>query len=63
MRALGRAGFALERVKGSHYEFVFPGRRERVAIVPNHPGDLERPLVMAIIKQARLTVEEFITLL
>ncbi|HEY5608859.1 MAG TPA: type II toxin-antitoxin system HicA family toxin [Alphaproteobacteria bacterium] len=59
MRALERAGFVLARSRGSHHKFVFPGRPERFAIVPNHPGDLKRPVVRSIIKQAGMTESEF----
>jgi predicted RNA binding protein YcfA (HicA-like mRNA interferase family) len=49
----------LARSRGSHHKFVFPGRPERFAIVPNHPDDLKRPVVRSIIKQAGMTESEF----
>lgn len=63
MRALERAGFVPVRVKGSHHVLSLPDHPERFAIVPLHPGDLSRPLVLSIIKQAGLSVEEFLDLL
>lgn len=58
VRALKRAGFEEHHQKGGH---LILRHRERglFTCVPVHPGDLKRPLVKAIIKQAGMTEDEF----
>lgn len=60
--ALKRDGFVEHHQKGSHLYLHHPGKR-RVTVVPMHPGDVNRALVQAIIKQAGLTVDKFLKLL
>jgi predicted RNA binding protein YcfA (HicA-like mRNA interferase family) len=64
MRALGRAGFRQVRSKGSHRIFQHDDDPRRRTIVADHGGrDVSPGTLRAIIKQAGLTVEEFISLL
>jgi len=63
IRALERAGFSLLRVKGSHHYFQRPDRPELLVCVPVHPGDIKRPVLRSIIRQAGLTVDEFLDLI
>lgn len=63
IRALERAGFRLLRVKGSHHYFHHPHRAELLVCVPVHPGDLKRPVLRSILRQADLTVDAFLDLL
>lgn len=60
--ALKQAGFIEHHQKGSHLYLWHPEKR-RMTSVPMHPGDVNRGLVRAIIKQAELTEEEFLELL
>lgn len=60
IRALGRKGFVLLRVKGSHHYFEHPDSPERLVCVPVHPGDVKRPVLRSILRQAELTVDEFL---
>jgi predicted RNA binding protein YcfA (HicA-like mRNA interferase family) len=61
--ALGADGFALDRWKGSHAILWHP-QRKRTVSVPVHAGeDLKPGTLRAIIRQAGLTVEEFVQLL
>jgi predicted RNA binding protein YcfA (HicA-like mRNA interferase family) len=62
MRALERAGFLLHHTRGSHYYYKHPDTPGLVT-VPFHGRDLKRAVVMSIIKQAGMTVEEFLALL
>jgi predicted RNA binding protein YcfA (HicA-like mRNA interferase family) len=62
IRALERAGFLLLRAKGSHHYFHHPDRPELLVCVPVHPGDLKRPVLRSVLRQADLTVEEFLNL-
>jgi len=61
IRKLRKAGFVFDRhAKGSH-EIWYNPRTHRRTVVPNHPGrDVPRGTLRAIIKQAGLTIEEFI---
>ncbi len=62
LRKLRAAGFVFDRIaKGSHEIWLHPDTRIRVT-VPNHPGDLPEGTVRAIVRQAGLTVSEFIAL-
>jgi predicted RNA binding protein YcfA (HicA-like mRNA interferase family) len=59
---LRKAGFQFDRyAKGSHEIWRNPQTRARVT-VPNHPGDLPEGTVRAILRQAGLSVEEFLQL-
>jgi len=59
--ALRRAGFSVKGQKGSHVKLR---RGDTVVTVPVHGSkDLKRPTVHGIIKDAGLTVEDFIELL
>jgi len=64
IRALGRAGFDIIRVSGSHYRMRHKSDPKRQTTVPFHTSrDLPRGTLRDIIEQAGLTVEEFIDLL
>ncbi|MBI4084244.1 MAG: type II toxin-antitoxin system HicA family toxin [Candidatus Lambdaproteobacteria bacterium] len=63
IQALERAGFAVRRVRGSHYHLTRPGGSMGLVTVPRHGRDLKRGTLVAIIRQAGLTVEEFLDLL
>ena len=64
IRALQRGGFEVVRTAGSHHRLVHRAEPARATTVPVHKGrDLPKPFVRAIIKQAGLTVEEFLDLL
>jgi predicted RNA binding protein YcfA (HicA-like mRNA interferase family) len=62
IRKLRRAGFEFDRhAKGSHEIWFNPATRARTT-VPRHPGDLPEGTVRAIIRQASLSVDEFLGL-
>jgi predicted RNA binding protein YcfA (HicA-like mRNA interferase family) len=62
IRKLKKAGFVFDRqAKGSHEIYYNPKTKRRVT-VPNHPGDLPKGTLRAIIKQSGLTLEEFLEL-
>jgi predicted RNA binding protein YcfA (HicA-like mRNA interferase family) len=62
--ALAKAGFVLDRVAGGHHVLTYPGHPTRTVTVPVHSGrDLKPGTLRAIIRQAGLTVEEFVELL
>lgn len=60
--ALERAGFETARQKGSHVRLRHPDGR--VVTVPVHAGqDIGRGLLRKILRDADITVEEFLRLL
>jgi len=62
IRRLRRAGFVFDRTaKGSHDIWRHPTTKRRIT-VPNHPGDLPEGTVRAIIREAGLSVDEFLAL-
>ena len=62
IRKLRRAGFVFDRqAKGSHEIWRNPTTRARTTI-PHHPGDLPEGTVRAIVRQAGLSVDEFLEL-
>lgn len=62
MQKLIRAGFRFIYAKGSHYFFRHPVTN-RITSVPIHGGkDVGRGLLSKIIKQAGLSIKEFIKL-
>jgi predicted RNA binding protein YcfA (HicA-like mRNA interferase family) len=62
IQALMRAGFVEDRQKGSHLVLIHPVTKART-VVPIHSGHtIKEPLSRAIIRDAGLSVDEFITL-
>jgi len=62
IRVLERKGWTIVRTRGSHLVFTHPDSA-RLITVPNHPGDLKRPLVAGILKDAGISRDEFLRLL
>jgi predicted RNA binding protein YcfA (HicA-like mRNA interferase family) len=63
IRKLRKAGFVFDRqAKGSHEIWYNPKTKRRTTI-PNHPGTtIQKGTLRAIIKQAGLTVDDFLNL-
>lgn len=63
IKKLRKASFVFDRqAKGSHEIWYNPTTKRRTTI-PNHPGvDIPKGTLKTIIKEAGLTVEEFINL-
>ncbi len=63
IRKLRKAGFMFDKhAKGSHEIWYHP-ETQRYTVVPNHPGrDVPKGTLRAIIKEAGLSIEEFINL-
>ena len=60
--ALERAGFEARRQTGSHVIVYKPDIHYPISI-PQHPRDLPKGALRAIIRQAGLTVDQFLSLL
>lgn len=60
VRALERLGFEIDRVTGSHHRLKHTQDPSRTAVVPRHSRDIKRGVLRSIIKQAGLTVDQFL---
>jgi predicted RNA binding protein YcfA (HicA-like mRNA interferase family) len=63
LAALQRAGFRVVRVKGSHHFLRHNEDPHRETVIALHPGDLPAGTVRAILRQAKLSRKEFVSLL
>lgn len=64
VKALQKAGFFIHHQKGSHITLRHQTDRSKRTVVPVHKGkSLGKGLLLAIIKDAGLSVEEFKALL
>lgn len=62
LRVLQKAGFVAQRQRGSHIRLVHPDGR--IVSMPMHAGqDIGRGLLRKILRDADLSVEEFLELL
>jgi predicted RNA binding protein YcfA (HicA-like mRNA interferase family) len=62
VKALEKAGFEIQRQKGSHVTLRHP-QTERTTVIPIHPSEFPRWLLKKIIKDAGLSEEQFRNLL
>ena len=63
LKALQRAVFFTHHTTGSHYILKHSVQLELRITVPYHEKDISRGILKSIIKQARLTPEQFLDLL
>jgi predicted RNA binding protein YcfA (HicA-like mRNA interferase family) len=63
IRALQRAGFYIHHQTGSHVQIKHPQKPWLRITVPFHRRDLPKPIVRSIVRQAELTMQEFLDLL
>ena len=63
IRALKRAGSVEDRQKGSHLILIHPETKTRTVIPVQSGRAIKESLLRAIVRDARLTVDEFIELL
>lgn len=62
VRALERAGWQVQRQRGSHLSMKKEGSRS-VITVPMHSRDVPRGTLSGILEDAELSVEEFVDLM
>lgn len=63
IKVLRKAGFVKDRQKGSHLVLVNLKTKART-VIPIHSGKtIKKPLVKAIINDAKLSVEDFLKML
>ena len=64
IQALTKAGFTVNRIVGSHHVMTYPGDQKRTVTVPLHGArDLKPGTLRSIIRQAGLTIDDFVELL
>lgn len=63
VNALSRGGFYIHHQTGSHIRMVHETRPDLRITVPIHSRDMPKGTLRRIIRQADLTVEEFLQLL
>lgn len=63
VRALRKAGFQIIRQRGSHVHLRHFSNPTRYATVAYHSADISRKDLASILKQAQLSVGEFLKLL
>jgi len=63
VRALAKAGFIVIRQRGSHIFLRHVLDRNRFATVPRHSRDVSRKDLASILRQSKLSVDEFLQLL
>lgn len=59
IRALQRADFYINRQSGSHVQLVHKTNPQRIVTVPSHNKDIPKGTMGNIIRQAGLTIDEF----
>lgn len=63
LAALQRAGFVIDRIKGSHHFLRHKDNPERRTVIALHSGDMPQGTLRDILKQAKLARDEFLKLL
>ena len=62
LQVLQKAGFYVVRQVGSHLRLENPVTKVTIT-VPVHAGDLSRKMLMAILRQSRISITEFLKIL
>jgi len=62
IKKLKQAGFNFYRQAAGSHEIWFNPETKRFTTIPNHPGDIPEGTLNAIIKQAGISIEEFLLL-
>ena len=63
IRVLEKAGFVIVRQRGSHVRLVHRNDPTRYATVATHGSDVPRKDVASILRQSKISTEEFLRLL
>ena len=54
------AGYILDHIEGSHHYFTHPTDRTIHFSVPHHSGEMKRSTLAKILKQAKISLAEFL---
>jgi predicted RNA binding protein YcfA (HicA-like mRNA interferase family) len=63
LKALQRAGFYIHHQTGSHIVLKHPSQTTKRVVLPYHNKDLKRGTLQSVLKQAGLSVDEFLNYL
>jgi predicted RNA binding protein YcfA (HicA-like mRNA interferase family) len=61
VRRLKACGFAFDRQAAGSHEIWFNATTKRSTTIPNHPGDLPEGTLRAILRQAAIEPEDFLS--
>ena len=61
VRKLKRLGFEFDRQAAGSHEIWFSPATNRYTTVPNHPGDLPEGTLRAVLRQAGISVDRFLS--
>ena len=54
-------GFAFDRQAAGSHEILYQSAGNRYTTIPNHPGDLPEGTLRAILRQAGISVDDFLS--
>ena len=60
VKKLKTMGFAFDRQAAGSHEIWFNPATDRYTTIPNHPGDLPEGTLRAILRQAGVSVKQFL---
>ncbi|MBS0440236.1 MAG: type II toxin-antitoxin system HicA family toxin [Proteobacteria bacterium] len=61
VRRLKAFGFTFDRQAAGSHEIWFNAKNNRYTTIPNHPGDMPEGTLRAILRQAGIEPEEFLS--
>ncbi len=61
VQRLKQLGFAFDRQAAGSHEIWYNPTTERYTTIPNHPGDMPEGTLRAILRQADIAIEEFLS--
>lgn len=61
VQRLKKLGFQFDRQAAGSHEIWFNSSTRRYTTIPNHPGDMPEGTLRAILKQAGVTPDQFLT--
>ena len=61
IKILKKFGFEFHRQAAGSHEIWFSSASNRYTTIPNHPGDMPEGTLRAILKQAEIDIEEFLS--
>lgn len=61
VKKLKKLGFHFDRQAAGSHEIWYNNRTDRYTTIPNHPGDMPEGTLRAILKQAGVSPEEFLS--
>ena len=60
VKRLKRVGFAFDRQAAGSHEIWYQASGQRYTTIPNHPGDMPEGTLRAILRQAGVSVDDFL---